>query len=536
MSRQKYILTAVGFILSLIAFFWNLEDLALLADEPIRALVSLEIILHGDWLKPSLYGVTYLNKPPLYNWILIGFIKIFNSRSELIVRLPSILGMFAMAGLIFRFFKEELGQDGALLVAAAFLSGGHILFYSSLLGHIDLVYSAVVFLQFMFIYRYWQRGDLLSLFLVSYALTAVGFMMKGLPSLVFQGFTLMAWFGYNRSFPLLFKRQHFVGMLALFIPVGGYLLAFSQHYPIEDFIQNLWSESSKRTVADKSVWQSIQHLFQFPLQLIVDLLPWSTLVIFLRSKSRLKQLADSPLFQFVLVALVANIIVYWLSPDNRARYIFMLYPFILALLVKAYQREPNVVFTRRYWSLLGIIFILLGVAVPFIPMVYDLRGTYTMQWFVLFSFCLILAAILILKSHNRYKPYYLFIFLMLVRIGFDLVIIPERTFTNPQNLEKHQAKEMAKITERCPIVLVDNHVNYAMGYYLSHYKNAILPLKTGDSSLSVNDYYLLPTEVLNDTMDYSIEYTFVRRYNQTPFSLVKFRNEVPLSKKPINEP
>jgi 4-amino-4-deoxy-L-arabinose transferase-like glycosyltransferase len=530
-NKQKYILTAVGFSLALIAFFWNLGELALLADEPIRALVSLEIILHGDWLRPSMYGITYLNKPPLYNWILIGFFKLFGNYSEWVVRLPSILGMFTMAALIFQFFKEELGKSGALMVGAGFLSGGHILFYSSLLGHIDLVYSCVVFLQFMAIFHYWKKGDLNRLFWTSYALTAVGFMMKGLPSLVFQAFTLLAWFGYNKSLRLLFQRQHFTGIIALIAPIGLYLLAFSNYYPIEDFLQNLWSESSKRTVADKSIWQTVQHLFHFPVQLVIDLLPWSTLIVFLRSKSRIRQLADSALFRFVLIILAANILVYWLSPDNRARYLFMLYPFILAILVKAYHREPNVIFTRRYWSLIGLLFLLLGVAIPFIPWFYDFVGDYPSHQFLLFSFCLILTSILIIKSQNRFKPYYLFIYLMLMRIGFDFIVIPERTLTNPQDQEKQQALEMVEIANGSPIALYDNHVNYAMGYYLTAYSNRIIPLKNADSTFSVDSYYLVPTEILNHSMDYMIAYTFVRRYNKTPFSLVKFNQQVPDIKK-----
>src|SRR5215204_5354432 len=61
------------------------------AEEPRRAIVSLEMLHSGNYIKATQMGETYINKPVLYNWIQCGFMKISGSSSELILRLPSLL-------------------------------------------------------------------------------------------------------------------------------------------------------------------------------------------------------------------------------------------------------------------------------------------------------------------------------------------------------------------------------------------------------------------------------------------------------------
>ena len=54
------------------ALLINLGLLTLISDEPTRGLVSLEMMIYGDYLVPTLNGMPYTNKLPLFNWILIA--------------------------------------------------------------------------------------------------------------------------------------------------------------------------------------------------------------------------------------------------------------------------------------------------------------------------------------------------------------------------------------------------------------------------------------------------------------------------------
>ncbi|MBO6518174.1 MAG: glycosyltransferase family 39 protein, partial [Bacteroidia bacterium] len=95
LTIQRLMVEALLVIGVTIALFHGLGMMPLSADEPIRALVAADMAINGNYIAPKLNGEVYLNKPPLYNWMLLGFFKVFNSYSEWVVRLPSILSLLA---------------------------------------------------------------------------------------------------------------------------------------------------------------------------------------------------------------------------------------------------------------------------------------------------------------------------------------------------------------------------------------------------------------------------------------------------------
>ena len=86
-----------------VSYFYNSWTQPLLADEPTRTIVSLEMLLRGGAF-PTINNEAYLNKPPLYNWILVPFLMVFGE-SEWVVRLPAILSLLALGYLIFYFLN-----------------------------------------------------------------------------------------------------------------------------------------------------------------------------------------------------------------------------------------------------------------------------------------------------------------------------------------------------------------------------------------------------------------------------------------------
>ncbi|WP_367328714.1 ArnT family glycosyltransferase, partial [Lentimicrobium sp.] len=73
-----------------LALFTNLGLMPLISDEPTRAVVTLEMILSGNFITPTINGDFYYNKPPLFNWILAGFVKVAGVENEFIFRLPTV--------------------------------------------------------------------------------------------------------------------------------------------------------------------------------------------------------------------------------------------------------------------------------------------------------------------------------------------------------------------------------------------------------------------------------------------------------------
>ena len=89
----------------------NLGDLNLQGEEPRRAIVSIEMLESGDYIVPHALGWEYYNKPPVFNWILAGFIYLTGSTSEFVLRLPSLLFLLLWAFVHYevsrRFFRKR---------------------------------------------------------------------------------------------------------------------------------------------------------------------------------------------------------------------------------------------------------------------------------------------------------------------------------------------------------------------------------------------------------------------------------------------
>lgn len=252
--RNPWFFYAFSVLMLFPALLWHLGFLAINfpTDEPTRAIVALEMIVSGNYITPTINGDFYYNKPPLYNWIIIAYYKLAGNYSEFTLRLPVVVGLLLFGLTIFWFVRRHLGNKQGFIVAILFITSGRILFWDSFLGLIDITFSWLVYLSFMLIYHFREKKQYLALFLVSYLLTGITFLMKGLPSLVFQGITLLAIFSYNHEFRKLFSWRHFAGIGLFLLIIGAYYYAYFQVHPFDFRIfKTLFSESEKRTIIDR---------------------------------------------------------------------------------------------------------------------------------------------------------------------------------------------------------------------------------------------------------------------------------------------
>ena len=269
-------------LIALPAFFINLGLLPLFADEPTRANVALEMILTKNYSVPTIGGEYYYNKPPFYNWILAGVYQLSGPINEFNTRLPAIIPMFLFAVTIFysvSFFLKS--KHIALLSGLLFLVNGRMLIYDSMLGHIDIFYSWLTFASFILIYYFFEQKRWFWLFFISYLITAITFLCKGLPSVVFQGFTLIALLAYTGNFKKLISWQHILSGLFCLIIIGGYFLNYYQYNPnLEGYLSTIWDQSSKRTATEFGLLATALHMISFPFEHAGHLFPASLLLLF----------------------------------------------------------------------------------------------------------------------------------------------------------------------------------------------------------------------------------------------------------------
>jgi len=339
--QQQYLFFSFILLLLAPALLINLGVIPFIDDEAMRALIALEMDLSGNYITPTINGEYYYNKPPLYNWFLLLWFKTFGTYNEFISRSATVFSLIGYAATIFYFSKKHYSSKFAFLNAFFLITCGRILIYDSMLGLIDIAFSWVTFSAFMIVYHQYEKRNFYALFCFTYLLTAIGFLMKGLPSLVFQGATLLAFFLYKKDFKKLFSFAHIVGGILFLLIVGAYYFTYNQYNSLETVFNTLLFESSRRTASTHGMGSTILHLFTFPFEVIYHFLPWTILVILFFQKGIKKILSADPFIIFCLVTFFANILVYWISVQVYPRYLFMHLPLLFTSLLFIYFRQEQ---------------------------------------------------------------------------------------------------------------------------------------------------------------------------------------------------
>lgn len=467
------------FLLLLVGYFLNLGVQPLYLEEPRRAFITMELLANENWIVPTLWGLPYYNKPPFFNWLLIASTALSGQFSEWSLRLPTVICTWTLAALLYGILRKPFGKKTALYASLFWLTSSGILFYFSTLAEIDIFFSLVVFTGIYSIFYFHQKQQLWWLFLSIYALTAVAFLSKGIPSVVFTGLSLLAFFIWKKQFWKLFHPAHFAGLGLLVVLVGGYYYAYAKYADPLPFLLNLWSESSDRAVWSNAAWSFISHLLIFPLDLLKEWIPAIFVVPFLIRKDLWQQIRQHDLLFFSLLMLLVNLLPYWLSPGTRMRYIYMLLPFGIILLAALWQKnqEQATAWQQKTSTILcGIpVFVLPfgALALPFIPDFAFL--TYLIPLSII-SFLLLGAVVFIFIKKPKLRVALLLLSLAIGRIAFDLTIFPQRADSSGAQRNQVMAEEVYAIVGDAPLAIINDEkiFSYTATYYLNQLRDEYL--------------------------------------------------------------
>jgi len=410
------------FLILFFALFSNLGLTTLQFEEPRRAIVAMEMDLTGNYLVPKINGFLYYNKPPIYNWLVIMFFKIFQTREEWVFRLPTVLSFLTIALINFYVVRRKVSQLMAVHSSLIFLTSTNMLFYFSFQGEIDMFYTLIVYLQVLCLLHFFQKEDYFKLFIFSYLLTGVGVLTKGIPSLAFQAITILAIFIYHKRFKALFSIWNFVGIFLMAGIIGGYFYAYSLESDPLPMITRLITESSKRTLVEGSWFKSASQLYRFPLLMLTILMPWSLLIPSTKLKAVWKKGMSNEWVKLSTIFVAFNVIVYWLSPGARDRYLYMFIPFIAIVSIYLYAQGSSKFFS---WSILcmEIIGLIGSLAIP----IFSKELTLTHN--IIITICLFLLSggfIYLYWKYSSYRVFQLVCYLLLVRVIFNFFILPTR--------------------------------------------------------------------------------------------------------------
>jgi 4-amino-4-deoxy-L-arabinose transferase-like glycosyltransferase len=476
-NKPLILFLALAAALYLPAYLINLNMVQLIRDEAIRAIVAFEMIQKGDFITPTIGGEPYLMKPPLFNWILALFFKVSGSYSETVIRMPVIISIVLFAATIFLFTRKEFGNRFALVNALAFATSGRIIFYESLHGLIDVTFSWLTYCFFMLSWNFFNRKKYLALFLTAYAITAVSYLLKGLPSLFFVAVTLLVLFIQGKQFRMLLNWRHFLGISCLVLVIGGYYWLYFARNSIEpgQVWEVLTGEVTRRTVVRFGIWKTILHFFTYPFENIYHFLPWSVMVILFFRKGSLKLIRQNKMLWYMLLVFLFNIIPYWTSPEAYARYILMLVPLAMTIMFALYfEYEKN-----RNWNFLAVNYIFGGIigAAGLAGIGFMLHPATSDLPYLAWVSGLLFAGMAIISyfywKQAAYRLLWMAIAVLVIRIAFDYTIIPSWEKTHPVVATKKLADELAQETAGRKLYVYWNPAFKPDPYFQYRYNNEI---------------------------------------------------------------
>ena len=502
------------------ALLINLGLMPVSADEATRAIVALEMKYSGNYLTPTINGELYFNKPPLYNWILAGVFKLTGSASEFILRIPTIFFLLLFGIIIFLSVRKHTNERTAALSAFAFITAGRVMFYDSMLGLIDTSFSMLIFLNFIIIYHIFNEKNRVWMFVLSYFLVAVTFLMKGLPSIVFQFLTLIAAGAVFKDWKKFFNLFHALGIILFLVIAGGYYFLISHQYSPTDYIQVLFSESAKRTFLEHGWRSTFINLFTFPFEQVYHLLPWSLMVIFFFQKNFYAGVLENKFLSYLGLVFLANIPVYWISVEDYPRYMFMLYPIPFIIWFNHFSAIGEERKEKRI--LLQAFFALLIFCIPTIIIGNFIYPFQQKNKVFIISLLLVVFLGILIWFHLRKKgflPEILIIAILILRLGFNLAIIPERYATSPTVHQKEQSLQVANLTEGKNLSLWPwSGCSHETIYYLTRETGKIIPIHQGEP-IPGDLYILADKEELKDWEE--VLYKFQTRWNNRMLRLSK---------------
>jgi dolichol-phosphate mannosyltransferase len=277
--RQKigpHTILALSLLVALagVLLFGKLSYPLLEPDEGRYAEIGREMLARGDWLLPTLNQEPYLDKPPLFYWLVAGSIGLFGVEEWAARLVPAVSSLLIIVGTFF-FGRRLVGSRAALLGSLAlslmvgFVVCGRFVILDSLL---TFVLGSAFFCGHEAITdRRLRRGW----WLASAFFCGLGFLVKG-PVAVALVAPPLAGFGWLARLPgragwrawLAYLGVVLGVILPWFIAISYYRPEFAYHFIVDHHLLRFFGHA----------YHSSPMWFYLPV-LLIGCLPWSLLLL-----------------------------------------------------------------------------------------------------------------------------------------------------------------------------------------------------------------------------------------------------------------
>src|SRR6059058_5537845 len=129
-ARKRSLLIVVG---AAALLFFSRLDLPLLEPQEARyAEIPRQMLDRGDWLTPVLHGQPYLDKPPLFYWLVMSSYAVFGAHDWAARLVPGLAGFLTIL-VTYLWGRRAAGERAGLLGALILSLSGRYLYLGRML-------------------------------------------------------------------------------------------------------------------------------------------------------------------------------------------------------------------------------------------------------------------------------------------------------------------------------------------------------------------------------------------------------------------
>jgi 4-amino-4-deoxy-L-arabinose transferase-like glycosyltransferase len=315
--------TATILILASLLLICNLGGIALWdPDEPRQALMAREMMERGDYIHPYLNGIPYLEKPPMYPWLIMIAATVTGKMDEFSARIPAALSATLLL-LITYWLGSMIANPGAGFLSAIVLLTNYQFLGNARESVMDMTFAMFIGLSIFLGFLSVRKGKRVY-FALSFLPAALAVLTKGLAGLAIPACILAVYLLVQRE-ARRYLLPFFAGCLLSAALASIWFILAGESYAREFLVR----QNITRYV---NAFDHAENYFYYFRKIFFNFLPWSILLPFAiyhgyRRKYWL------PLVWFLFVFLFFEF-----SRSKRAIYLLSLYP-AGALLCGLYLRD-----------------------------------------------------------------------------------------------------------------------------------------------------------------------------------------------------
>lgn len=375
MSKNNLIIRAL-IILLFYSLFLNLPYFHLKefqGEEGRRVMIAANMLETGEWIVPHVEGEMYLNKPPLFNWLLAGMFGVAGVASETTSRLLSVIVAFLCALILSFFWRKMSGVHNIwfILPGLIFLTFPDVM-DKAMRAEIDMTFTFFITISLLsWFYLYEFKNKPLLAWMLSLSFIGISFLTKGIqaPFFFYCGVVPYLIF-YKRELKNLFSLSHLTGIFICLLIILLWLIPASYEAGFMR-IPNAWINEILVRKEPLREGGFLRHFIEFPFSYILAYMPWLLFIGFWFYRPlKHEDIIIKKLAVFCLMCLLFSVPFYWLIPGARLRYLLPLSG-MLSLLITIpmntilvhHMEEPG--WRKWYTKFLGILLAALVISSPF---------------------------------------------------------------------------------------------------------------------------------------------------------------------------